>query len=91
MGKIQKSDSINNGINCKLIIKFNNEGSVLWLMEKPKLNLIESDVKVSSCHIFQFQPEQNHYDHYCNGEKIKIERNENLSFPYQISGNHIII
>jgi hypothetical protein len=75
-----------------IIIREKETGRLVSSMDKPKLKYICPLLHVSGGHIFQDKPEENHYDHYCNGSEWKEYNSSGikLSFSLKLEAGKVI-
>jgi len=84
---------IKNGNDFKLIVKYNSDGNIDNLMEKPNLKILNPDILASGAHVF-VNPEHNHCDFFQSGALIFKEYPEirgSTNYGYTLSGAIVII
>jgi hypothetical protein len=86
-----------NGRAFKLITKYNGEGNVDSVMEKPNVKVWRQEdfgIIASGAHVFAFSPEQNHVDFFQSGALVSKEYPKirgSTNYGYVLSGASVII
>lgn len=83
--KIEMNAEINKQPFKWILIKDKTTQKIISSMDKPKLQFIDPNIHVSGCHIFQDNPEQNHYDHYHKGKEWKERGTKKKKLKYSLS------
>ncbi len=94
-GKRKKEvrDMTKNGHDFKLIVKYNSNGNIDNLMEKPNLKTLNSNILASGAHVFS-NPKFNHCDFFQSGALVFKEYPEikgSTNYGYNISGAILVI